>query len=75
MNHAPKVTSFQMALKNCSTHGQLPSEGDFLQIFEWTNDDCGTLKNIPAIQAIVVFTGPSFYVRKAIQADVDEKRK
>lgn len=61
---ASKLTSFGMKLEQRTSHGDLPSDGDFLNLFDWTDEDGGTIKDITAIDAIVDFTGSQFYVRK-----------
>ncbi|EEY57595.1 crinkler (CRN) family protein, putative [Phytophthora infestans T30-4] len=53
-------------LENCNVTGSLPPTGDFLKMFEWSNHDCGKVKDIKAIGDIVGFTGRRFYVRKEI---------
>ncbi|KAF4045378.1 hypothetical protein GN244_ATG02288 [Phytophthora infestans] len=35
-------------------------------MFEWDDEDCGTVKDIGAIKRIANFTGSQFYVRKEI---------
>jgi hypothetical protein len=61
-----KLTSLAMLLKNSKVVGKLPQEGEFLNLFEWTDGDCGTVVDITVIDAIVDFTGSEFYVRKEI---------
>ncbi|KAH7471100.1 uncharacterized protein KRP23_10384 [Phytophthora ramorum] len=36
-------------------------------MFEWTDGDCGQVKDIQAINDIVSFTGPKFYVLENIK--------
>uniref|UniRef100_K3WHA1 Crinkler effector protein N-terminal domain-containing protein n=1 Tax=Globisporangium ultimum (strain ATCC 200006 / CBS 805.95 / DAOM BR144) TaxID=431595 RepID=K3WHA1_GLOUD len=55
-----------MILKQCVDVGDLPQEGEFLKLFEWTDDDCGTVMDIKVIDDIVHFTGSKFYMRKEI---------
>ncbi|KAE9021265.1 hypothetical protein PF005_g6001 [Phytophthora fragariae] len=55
-----------MMLKQCKVSGDLPQQGDFLKLFEWTDDDCGKVMAIKEIDDIVHFTGSKFYVRKEI---------
>ncbi|KAF1784056.1 hypothetical protein GQ600_17845 [Phytophthora cactorum] len=40
-------------MKSCETRGALPQEGGFLKLFEWTDEDCGQLKDISSIGNIV----------------------
>lgn len=61
-----KLTPLAMLLKTCEVVGDLPEEGAFLNLFEWTDDDCGTVVDIKAIDDIVHFTGSKFYVRKEV---------
>ncbi|KAJ8575245.1 hypothetical protein ON010_g3968 [Phytophthora cinnamomi] len=46
--------------------GDLPTTGDFLELFEWSDKECGKVKDIQAIRDIVGFTGLKFYVRKEV---------
>lgn len=61
-----ETTSLSDLLETCSKEGSLPTEGDFLQMFEWDDQDCGKVKDIKAIGDIVGFTGSKFFVRKEI---------
>ncbi|KAF1785897.1 hypothetical protein GQ600_10036 [Phytophthora cactorum] len=60
----PKLTNLQRLKKSCKKCGVLPQTGDFLKLFEWTDEDCGQLKDISSIENIVVFPGSEFFVRK-----------
>uniref|UniRef100_K3XBH8 Crinkler effector protein N-terminal domain-containing protein n=1 Tax=Globisporangium ultimum (strain ATCC 200006 / CBS 805.95 / DAOM BR144) TaxID=431595 RepID=K3XBH8_GLOUD len=51
---------------HCVDVGDLPQEGEFLKLFKWTDDDCGTVMDIKVIDDIVHFTGSKFYMRKEI---------
>ncbi|KAG3148682.1 hypothetical protein PI124_g5827 [Phytophthora idaei] len=46
--------------KGCRTSGAFPQEGDFLKLFEWTDEDCGQLKDISSIENFVGFTDSKF---------------
>ncbi|GMF65096.1 unnamed protein product [Phytophthora lilii] len=61
-----KLPTLAMMLKRCKIKGDLPLEGDILNLFECTDDACGKVIDITAINDIVHFTGTSFYVRKEI---------
>ncbi|KAE9304865.1 hypothetical protein PR003_g21644 [Phytophthora rubi] len=58
-----------------SKSGDLPKDGDFLKLFEWNDDDCGSVKDIQAIGDIVGFTGSKFYVRKEILRVLENFKK
>ncbi|KAE9349634.1 hypothetical protein PR003_g5779 [Phytophthora rubi] len=62
-------------LKQCEVVGELPKKGKFLKIFEWTDVDCGKLKNVKAIGDIVHFIGSQFYVRKEVLCVLENFRK
>ncbi|KAG7375921.1 hypothetical protein PHYPSEUDO_014844 [Phytophthora pseudosyringae] len=55
-----------MMLKQCKVVGDLPQQGDFLELFDWADADCGKVMDITLIDDIVHFPGPKFYVRKEI---------
>ncbi|KAG7379292.1 hypothetical protein PHYPSEUDO_008768 [Phytophthora pseudosyringae] len=61
-----KTINFDEFLENCPEKGSLPTEGDFLQLFEWNYQNCGEVKDIEAIGNIVGFTGSKFFVRKEV---------
>ncbi|KAE8895295.1 hypothetical protein PF005_g27062 [Phytophthora fragariae] len=61
-----KLSTLSMMLKQCKKVGGLPQQGDFLKLFDWSDDDCGRAMDIKLIEDIVHFTGPKFYVRKEI---------
>ncbi|GMF29765.1 unnamed protein product [Phytophthora lilii] len=61
-----KQIDFDEFLEECPVKGPLPTEGDFLQLFEWNDQDCGKVKDIETIGDIVRFTGSRFFVRKEV---------
>ncbi|KAG1703328.1 hypothetical protein DVH05_008237 [Phytophthora capsici] len=61
-----KLTYLDNMLKNCTVVGELPEIVAILNLFEWTDDDCGKVKDIERINNIVHLTGPNFFVRKEI---------
>lgn len=63
---ARKRTALAKLLTQCKAQGDLPPDGEFLDLFQWTDADCGTIKDISSIQNIVRFTGDQFYVRKEV---------
>ncbi|KAL3665061.1 hypothetical protein V7S43_009695 [Phytophthora oleae] len=61
-----KLSTLAMLLKQCDVSGDLPQQGEFLELFDWTDGDCGKVIDIKRIDDIVHFTGSKFYVRKEI---------
>jgi hypothetical protein len=59
-----KEESLRRMLKECTKRGDLPAQGAFRKNFEWTDDDCGKVKDVAAVKAIVGFMGSQLYVRK-----------
>ncbi|KAE9194690.1 hypothetical protein PF005_g17594 [Phytophthora fragariae] len=58
-----------------SKSGDLPKDGDILELLEWNDDDFGEVKDIQAIGDIVGFTGSKFYVRKEILRVLENFKK
>eukprot|EP00644_Phytophthora_capsici_P015159 jgi/Phyca11/128353/e_gw1.75.129.1 len=61
VNQQRKLTSFQKLRKESGATGELPVQGDFMKLFDLTDDDIGKVLNIKAIGDIVGFTGSDFY--------------
>ncbi|TMW69812.1 hypothetical protein Poli38472_001968 [Pythium oligandrum] len=59
-----KQATLERLTRRSDNSGSLPTHGDFIQVFNWTDEDCGKLKNIQEIELITPFTGPLFFVRK-----------
>ncbi|OQR83098.1 crinkler (CRN) family protein [Thraustotheca clavata] len=70
-----KLSSFQMMLKKAEGICDLPTEGEFLDLFKWTEEKCGDLIDISAIQKIVGFTESKLYVRKEVLGVLDNFNK
>ncbi|KAG9414626.1 hypothetical protein AC1031_008031 [Aphanomyces cochlioides] len=62
----PPKHSLEQLKASCTRTGDLPREGDFLRLFDWTTEDCGKTVDISMIHEITNFTGSMFYVRKEI---------
>ncbi|TMW69033.1 hypothetical protein Poli38472_001189 [Pythium oligandrum] len=63
---ANKLSTFDMMLKQFSKAIALPTRGDFLCLFDWDDEDIGTLKDIAVINNVVGCNCPSLIVRKEI---------
>lgn len=60
------ASTLETILSHCPKTGELPLDGDFLQLFEWSKNDCRTVKDIEAINRTVYFPGGRFYVHQEI---------
>ncbi|TMW58726.1 hypothetical protein Poli38472_010285 [Pythium oligandrum] len=62
----PQPAVWEDIAKSSTAFGSLPTEGEFLRLFEWSDDDCGTAKDMSAIQSTMGedLVPAQLYVRK-----------
>ncbi|TMW58725.1 hypothetical protein Poli38472_010284 [Pythium oligandrum] len=62
----PQPAVWEDIAKSSTAFGSLPTEGEFLRLFEWSDDDCGTVKDMLAIQSTMGedLVPAQLYVRK-----------
>ncbi|OQS04389.1 hypothetical protein THRCLA_20893 [Thraustotheca clavata] len=53
-------------LTNHEAQSDLPTDGEFLNLFEWTDEDCGNIIDSTPIHEIISTVDRCFYIRKEI---------